>query len=666
MEELLCDILEITTIGENKFFKIYSIEEDKIYSIPTIRLNNYNVIVGEQYFFCKRKRNNSNVYYLDYVCSAKNKDKKITHRYYNCNKIYDFKIIKIKSQLTKKNQTIPVINVVDIDGNIIEILGLKWQKEELWKFETLQCEVEKILENGIPKLINRDYRHPIYKIDQECEFKIIGEKTKVTDKGSFDVFELEGDDGCIHEVTKLASQKIALKKIESIQCKITSITTHLRLLQINVQDPFYVTFDEIVKDKKLELNFFISLFNVADKTAKDLTRFIEQYNSKSALWVITYTNKILPILFKNMLEIPDLKEAKEINKLICIFEEWIIKKGIITSFTEELGEITKTKAKSLLSSANIIDEVLDKIIYNPINILNDNTLFIDSKNIFEKMYYIIYFSKIESLDENLIISRFQEFAVNKIINIDDDLYYLNKIINHIAYYKNVFISEKENEYFSLATPKIGKLHFTNKETKYMNWSFIEMTIAQILSKKEHINILCGKLLKLFTKSTLEIEKKECLLFNAYKCFENYQCVDFKIPFIYKDQLAVNYEVLDNNISCANDDNENWDELEQYFTDSIPFSVRLTKKSKTGYEVNFNNLKGFLPYHLIKDNSLKKYQFEESDFTTNARCLSISRPFNFFIIEQMPGLDNRSCCKNNLMFIKGNIYEAYIKTIIVVR
>lgn len=663
MTELICDIVEITTKSENEYFVVYSIEEDKTYIIPTHQLLKHNIEVGERHIFQKVQHINSKQYFLNYVCPEKNENQFISHKYYNCNEIYEFKIIKFDKQINKKGETISIISVEDIDKNIITVLGLKWHNEEIWKFETLKCEVRRILKNGTPDLINKDFRHPFYQVGEEYEFKIVGEKIKETDSGQFNVFELTGEDGCIHEVKMFPSQKSAPNKLETVQCKIISITTHLRLVQTNVKDPFFVTFEKITNKKCLEKKYFSRLFNEVDKTNKDVLKLIEQYNTQRAFWVFTFTDKILLKLFRECIDRQNYKQAMEINELIIIFEEWIIKKGIIKSFPDvEIRERTKNKAKGQLESANIFDSVLQILNTNPIDFLKDNMFFSNKKDLLARFSYLIRSSNIELLDCNLFIFRLQELFEFTGANSESDLFYLKLLLNYISFNKKMFISEKEKEYFSLSSYKIGTIKFTENETKYLIWTYGEILIAKKLSMKEHVNILCGQLLKLFTKSTFEVDEKECILFNAYRYFENFQSSELQIPFHFDSYLSINFDVIDSNILNAKFSNENWEELENSFANNIPFAVQLTKKSKTGYEVNCNNLKGFLPYHLIKDIKLRNYPFEEADFTINAKCLSISRSFNFFIIEQINNPDFSTGCKNNILFIEDSIYNAIIKRI----
>lgn len=604
MTDINCEILDVITRGDNKYFRVYSIDEDKTYTIPTEQLVKYNIRVGEKYLFQKKQNRNSQKYYLEYIYHESLEKQIITHRYYECNKIYEFKIDKFATQLNKKKEAIPIILVEDIDKNIIKVLALKWQKEEIWNFNTLMCEVEKFWDNGIPKLINKDFRHPFYTINEEYEFKIIGEKSKITDNGTINLFELQGEDNCIHEVSVFPGQKFNQYELEKVQCKVLNITTHLRLSQRNIKDPFYVTFDKIVNDKYLENYYFVNLLEEIKSTNKDAAQTLEQYNEKRAFWVITYANKVLPKLFRESIDRLDYKQAKEVIQLVIKFEEWIIAKGIITSLPDEdIRASTTLKAKRQLESARIEDTILSILITNPYNFLREELFFTEGKNLIARFYYLVNFSNIRIIDPTLFIYRLQQVLKHNDINLESELYYLSNLLNYIHSHKKAFISEKEKEYFSLSSPKIGETIFTENESKYLIWSYGEILLAQLLNRNDHLNILCGQLLKIFTKSTLEVDKKECLLFNAYKYFENYQSLELNIPFQFNNQLSINYDVLETNISNPNSNTENWNELENSFANNISFSVRLTKKSKSGYEANYKNLKGFLPYHHIKDNRL---------------------------------------------------------------
>lgn len=218
MTELICEIKEITNIGENEYFLVYSTLKNKSYIIPTYQLIKYNVQIGETHTFKLEQNLNSKQFFLNYVKSndAISADVIVPNDYYICGNVYEFKIVDFHTKLNKKNEPVLIITVEDISGNLITVLALKWQKSEIWKFETLKCEVERISGKGLPIIINKDFRHPFYEIEKEYKFDVIGEKIKENINGTFNVFILKGEDECLHEVIMLPNQKNFNNEIKTL------------------------------------------------------------------------------------------------------------------------------------------------------------------------------------------------------------------------------------------------------------------------------------------------------------------------------------------------------------------------------------------------------------------------------------------------------------------
>jgi hypothetical protein len=182
MTELLCNIEETTQIGENEYFMVYCLIEDKKYTIPTNQLLKYGVSIGEKHYFKKEQNINTKQYFLNYVRPLKINQESPNNKNYKIGEQYLFDIISIEESDIRKGEKISIITVEDIDKNKISILGLKWQNNEIWQFDKLRCEVESIQTNGIPRLINKDYRHPIFEVGKEYEFQVLESKTKISQK----------------------------------------------------------------------------------------------------------------------------------------------------------------------------------------------------------------------------------------------------------------------------------------------------------------------------------------------------------------------------------------------------------------------------------------------------------------------------------------------------
>jgi predicted RNA-binding protein with RPS1 domain len=168
-------------------------------------------------------------------------------------------------------------------------------------------------------------------------------------------------------------------------------------------------------------------------------------------------------------------------------------------------------------------------------------------------------------------------------------------------------------------------------------------------------------LKLFTKCVHEIDKKECILFNAYSYLDNYQSNEHKNPFIFNNKVELNLDQL-SKVNANNIDNITWSKLESYYKENKSFTVQLSRKSNTGYEVRYDDIKGFLPTHHISNNILKLHSFEESSFLIEAKCIALSNAFKFFIIEQSSNSNVVDIKGSELKGEIGITYDAVVKQV----
>lgn len=654
-----CKIINKKNIKGHDYYLVSSIDERKTYHIPFAQLDKYNVQINKVYIFSKKQNTKSKKIYLEYF--GEQFPAKVNVEY-NVGDIYDFKVNRFDKSINKKGEEVPVIFVEYASGKSTSIRSIKWQTPDNWKFETVSCEVEKIELDGSLRLLNRDYRHHLYEVGKNYEFEVLGEKQKETSIGVVNIINLKGNDGCYHEVSKLPNQRIDLLN-GKIWCKVKKITTSIHLSQVNIRDYYYSKFSDIVESNTLKRKHFQSIFDDVNGKSKDEEQLMNQYNSESAFWVFTYANKILPKNLRDNIERQNYKIAKEINELIIAFEEWILNKGIITSFPdEEIRDQTKSKAKSQLKSAQLLNSVLGELIKNQFEILKDDEFFRNTEDAFSKFYYIITLSNINLVNVNDFVERLLSILATININENRNPYRLKLLLKHIAYQKKHFISEKDEEFFSLSTNRSDSLNFTESEKKFLLWSYGELLISKTLKLQAHYNVLCGQLLKLFTKSISDVRTKELLLFNAYHLFENYQQQLFFNPFVLSDKLELNVrELYENPIYFGGQ--ESWEELENNFVKKEYFEVRLTRKSKNGFEVNFKGIKGFLPLHHIENKSLKYYPFTECDLTVWVKCLTISKAFNFFITEQKNNFGEINLYENAKNIKVGEMYDGIIKGIV---
>jgi predicted RNA-binding protein with RPS1 domain len=577
---------------------------------------------------------------------------------------YDFKILGFGSYIDKFNKRVPSIVVENFDSKEINVTALKWQTEGFWEFETLQCQVLKYNRQGIPHLKNQDFRHPIYKIGKIYTFKIAGFKTKVDlnnlNKKYFTI-ELEGADGCIHETNALPGQMRSLKKDDTLDCIVQSINFNLKLIHTNIRDPYYVQIEEIVTNSELvEKYFYKALNDIEDEDSIELT---EQYNSKSAFWVFTFCNKILPRYFREYAERFDFGSSKQIAELIIIFENWIIKDGIISSFPEDKARKSALMKASLqLEKYTTIKNVL--AILEDLNLktyFKTNLREVNEKNLVE-LYYILLLSDVNTIDENLFIP-FIQYVIDKTDLTDRIELNLIQIDKIIQIKKQVYYNNEYEKEFNLTLKSSQIFENENNQKKYFAWSYCQYHINRKLNNFERANYLMGKLLRQYSFSYSSIIIKEKLLFNSYYFLNNLK-QNIDSPLIYKNELLLDERKLHVNPNCCNDKVDEWSLIKNSFVSNSVLKVNVIQKQFKGFIVDFNGVIGFLPYNHITEKVLKHYNHSTIDYTISSQCILLSEEFNFFVIRQTEKGSEEYLFINNLADNAkiGDIVEGKIKAI----
>jgi predicted RNA-binding protein with RPS1 domain len=572
----------------------------------------------------------------------------------------------IKSFEDKKinDRTRNIITVETFKDEFTTVIGFSWQTKDIWNFPTLICQIEKIYANGAIKLKNIDYRHPIYQVGQAYEFNVIGNTKKKNKDGEFDVFQLRGEDGCTHEVNMLIGQKIKKAEYKVLKCSILKITHRLHLHQIKLEDHLFVDFEKIVPEKELKNKYFTP--ELTNKHyPEDSKKLQNQYESKSAFWTITYTDAVLPRLLREHVKRLDYKQAFEINKMIIIFEEWILSKGILTSFSNrDQYNITKRKANTQLKNAQIKNDVLLNILNNGLEAIDNKTFFENEENSVERLYFLLQYSDIGAIDGSKIISVLHDIILTKKNNLPKTNPTLYKLLQLFHFRKKEFTPVTEN--FSLYTSYQNEYSLEKKDLKYLQLCFAEIMLSDFTENSTKKNITTGQLLRFFTRTKTNIKEKETLLLAAYKYFENLNHDNLPIPFFLGNKkITVDFNALKDDLENNLKLDTLYLELKQNSDNSQTIEVKLTKKSKNGFEVNYKNIQGFLPNNFVSDKFLKKHDFENHDFENNditvfAKCFLLSREFNFFIIKQDESYPAR--IKNELNFEMGKVYEGKIKSI----
>lgn len=653
MPIITCQIIDSITIGGKEFYIVRETNETREHKIPKDQLNRYRIKIGLKYLFDSDFNTKLNRYFLNFYSPIHS---------FSVGSEYELKLIRTEKKTDAKGKTYSIGIVADENGNEYSVLTHSWQNTDLWKFKTLICKVETILSNSYPRLINIDNRHPIFKIGQDYEFKFIGIKEKHTINGVFEVFELLGLDNCIHEVSMLPGQNFLKPDLKIIKCRITDIRFRLHLSQVDIQDPFFVPFESIESNHELQNKYFLSVTNNKEHYNRNYIQLKDQYNSRSAFWIFTFTNKILPIFLKDNIERQNLNDAKKINSLIIKFENWIINSGIITSIASKITkEKTIERARKELAKSKLYDLVLSKLIADPINFLNDDSFLVEDEKFLDKLTAFTRFSNFPIFDPKVFFLRISSFISKKLELSEKERELLYEIRVWISDNKRILNKDKPNNKFTLVTFQDTNYTFDENEYLYVCWFYIEIYICKSIGENNLLNILCGQLLKYFSKTIIDINLRGQLLKVSYNYFQNFNSSNLEIPFTFSGSVSIRTDYLDSIIPGSSNETV-WSEIENSLDEGLILSVRLVRKTESGFEVIFKGLHGFLSLNHVKSKALKRYNFQDCDFQISGICISYSKFFNLFFIEEAPTHDHNQQLVNNLKFEVGKIYNCSVVSI----
>lgn len=603
-------IVTCKEVNEDNF--ILEDESEKQYILPSFLFQSFDFNVGD--------RISGNIRF-----NQKKKEEYFepNHPHYKIGDISEFKIVDFSNRYDKN-----YIIVCDCFDNSISVLALKWQDKDSFKFEKLRCEVIDIV-GGRPRLRNIDYRHPIYEIGKEYDFKFIGlEKKILRDGRPFDVIKLKGEDNCIHETPPLPSQYGHKFNPKIITCKVKEITSYLKLEQTNSVDPYFSKIEEIVSvDKSILKKFFWD-----KKEREECSELFKQYESSSSLWAITYCNKILPEQIIASANNFNFKEAIVLSDILLDVENWILKSGLLDSFKKEETRIQiKVKSERFIDKFNIMKYSFNCIESNNLDLATLKTY---RAKVLALAYYLRY-NKQELINYKALFQLLIQVAKqNKEESIGQ--FEINYLCEHIEYQKNILIKDEEEIDFTISS--IKKLPFNSENDLSI---FIKYTIIQAYLQDSSVKQVIYiseffKYLSFYFKT--DLEKKQCLK-NAYFIVNsNSCCFDFKLEYLdFLNDFEYLYSCFGSEVSQLEDrvNKDLWLNVVKDFKNKTTITVRLKHKKSFGYIGEYNNIYCVLPNSNINSNILKFYNEHECDILVNTLIQDTYYNFSTIIIKELP-------------------------------
>lgn len=600
------DIIEIKNEGNRSYFVL---KNDDEFNLTVVVLPNQEKL---------EKINCRVMGYRKGVPVLRNID--LTNSEWEINSNRMFKVLGFGFVKGKKDNIINTVIVEVAKNTSLHVRAYKWHREEIWDFKDLSCKVIGVSKDGLPKLIIDDERHPLYGVGKTYQFKILGfsKRTTIISQELITVVDLIDDFNIKYEVFAYPNQEDKCMPGDIIECKIEKIGTQLHLRQVN-NDPFYVTFDDIVKDKKKKNEYFDKYFD--DSNASNL-KLKTQYDSRSAFWVFTYCNNIMPKIKS------DLAYRKEYDKLIQVIEihtsieEWILSKGILRAIlNNDERKTTKKKVESILENNKSEKRVVELIIKFEIsNFLKSQIDFF----ILQDLYYLIRYCDLESLDEILFLKIINKVKLKSEQNLNSlDLHYLKLILKVLNKSKKKYKLDISQNYFILSSSSKGVNNVLI--SKYFRLTYTIIEIYEILNDNKNRNLLIAQLYRFFSAFENNFESRKKLLYNSFYILSNNNH-HFDFPILLYDE---NIELDLSKLQINPNQNNFVPESEKGYC-----LVKIKARDYQGFKVSTGKIEGFLPFNNIDDAFLKHNKLDYYDWETNVEITLYSKQFNFFIAKQI--------------------------------
>lgn len=690
MNEIECLIKNIVKTGDNEYFVVEEIKTKEESLVPVNQLNNIKNIKDDKiYFFTKEYNQGLNKTFLNYIdpnfrigtenifeieelieiggnkyFSLKSDFvKKLTVRASIWQ--YDFKEIKCK--IIGYRRGVPVLSNADTTNdkwiigesnhfkvkgfgkkkfrngeefdtvivyteneNFVEVRANQWQKESIWFFEDLKCEIIGVDSDCYPKLKIIDNRHPYFNVGEKYNFTINNFNNKLTKQGkNILLINLTDEKGFYHEVMGVPNQDKSLKIGNILECEIQNIDYKLFLKQVEIRDPFYSSFENIVSYDKYYKKYFEVFLNEDDHYN---TQLKNQYSLKSGFWVMTYCNSILPKLKYDLSQRNNFIDLLEVIELHNEMEEWILNRGLLRSIVDENErKKTKTKITSIIEDNKLEILVINEIInFNGINSLAT----INESSKFKYIYHHLIHIKFSLFDELTLIKYLEEIKATKIID-KNEIHFINRILLISQKQKKSLISSITQDYFILSSN--DKIYEKINLTKFINWIFIEYTLSNLISLEREANILLSQFYRFFFYLENDPELKKKILLNAFYVVSN-----SNNSFITSINFIDNKLVIDYNSLTDNPNNGSDIKMDSPFVLS-----KIIQKHRQGCNLVIDKTNGFLPYLNITDPILKNHNLRDMDWSINVEITLYCNEFKYFISKQL-ALNNENYLSTNNM------------------
>jgi predicted RNA-binding protein with RPS1 domain len=639
--------LRIIKVGERKgtaFVEVNLLDKKETIEVPITPEEKDDFATGEIRFYNKRVSNGSRI--------------EIEPRPIPLRIIQKTTVFDEKKELTKEAV------VVEFEGSRYTVSKYDWQCSKLWKNEFLLCSVIKT--SGNPIIHNRDYRHPVYEIGKTYEFNILEFARQSTKSSDTWIVKLKGEDDLIYTTKMYPNQQNFLAIGSTLSCKVADILNYVKISQSGNTDSYFKTFDEIFRSASLKQKYFDLLWDKKRIRNQGESQLVEQYESHSAFWVITYLNKVLPGLFNDGIQRYDYKMALDTCNLQIEGQSWVINKGLVGS----IGDVrvrSKTKDKSLGTLAELErDREIITMLQRNADVNSNLREIAKRDNRMTWITSLIRFTNPILIDDDTLNDVISSLSIPT----EAEWYTAVRFKRILRQRKNEFMKQIGTENFHLITKKLSSSE-KKKLDKYLNWAYFEYKVERLFNNNFECNLLLSEIIRGLSQGLSNVLDRTQLIRVSYYLLENIHA-NHRVELLrFVDGIGVKpINDLDEIIRQIDNDEAklaaSWHKLLDAYNQNEPIQVRLLKSSKSGYELDFNGVKGFLPRHNIQDTDFKPNTVADCEIITNVRPKAYDSTLRYFIVEHIPRTETKNHYISNLTAnraVVGDVVSASVKNVV---
>lgn len=518
--------------------------------------------------------------------------------------------------------------VVQYENTEYSVLVYDWQDEHQWSFPTLRCVIKKIFPDGTIHFKAKDTRHSLYVEGGVYEFSVTG-----TLETSPTTLRIEGPTGDA-QVLRLKSNQLNEQDgyvgPSTIQCEFLG-TTSKPNFKLCHKDLYFCDEQILIKELSVNPSIFEYIFQSDELSLSKVEQDIRnQYNNKSAFWILTFVNRYLPRKFHEACEIQDFEQAIIWCNLVIESEKWIRRRGILQALNSEKRREAAEKAKRQIETYELYSSCISA--YQNHKIENYVAQVSDVRAVSIVLSFSLRYLPIE-YTKHWIIASVIFWLKKEDFRLEIGLRSRETVItvNHISQIKNKYWTESSDDYFV----RSNVVHHNDRDkfNLFLSLTIIQLELLICAREAREAWILLSKLFRYYTYLRFDTTLKKVLLKCAFQVLENRPNVSsfeyFDVEY-YEPILKVASLARFSNTATRKDSNLSQGQI---------LDVSIERETLLGYECKSDESTYHLSQSEAFDVALKRYPLSLLDGKTKVRIECVLEELGCVVVRQLKPNDD---------------------------